>query len=248
MDAHPQVTLDNYRAIVGSIQYLATSTRPDLAHAISTLSRKLANTDEDDVRRLKRVLRYLAGTRTLGLTYSGLTVTVHDRQFKPDDLLIFSDSDWGGEYSTGKSQTGFVIKLAGAAVGWVSQKQDTVAHSSSEAEYVALSECGRETVWWRRVMAQIGLSQLGPTLQWVDNTVAERMANGEGGTKRRKHINVKYHWIREQVVRDELKLSHIPTAINEADILTKSLQRLPFERLRDLIMGLSHNKHPALTA
>jgi hypothetical protein len=248
MDAHPQVTLDNYPAIVGSIQYLATSTRPDLAHAISTLSRKLANADEDDVRRLKRVLRYLAGTRTLGLTYSGLTVTVHDQQFKPVDLLIFSDSDWGGEYSTGKSQTGFVIKLAGAAVGWVSQKQDTVAHSSSEAEYVALSECGRETVWWRRVMAQVGLSQLGPTLQWVDNTVAERMANGEGGTKRRKHINVKYHWIREQVVRKELKLSHIPTAINEADILTKSLQRQPFERLRDLIMGLSHDKHPALTA
>ena len=179
---------------------------------------------------LKFLLRYLKGTRDLKLSFhsspSALT------------LRAFSDSDWGNDYETAVSVSGAVMLLAGAAVDWTSQKQKTVACSSAEAEYIAASEAAKEVVWLRVLLAGLGEAQYKPTPLFMDNTTSIRFVEEDAVTPRRKHINIRYHHIRQLAKEGFIEPVWIETSKQLADIFTKALPVDAFTRLRGAILGV----------
>jgi hypothetical protein len=239
---HPQVTAKNYTAAVGSLMYAANSARPEIAHAVGMASRDNHAPTAESILRVKRIFRYLAGTKQLGLIFS--------RSPTPNLVLTaFSDADWAGDEKDARSTTGVVLKLANAAVCWSSQKQGTVALSSSEAEYVAASEAVRDILWARTLLSDLNQTQQHPTPLFIDNTTAIRMAVDESNTGgRRKHINVKHHFLRDQIRDSVIKPEWIATAGQQADVMTKPLDRITFTRMRDLIMGVTHSSNEAQTS
>ena len=227
---HPQVTASNFSSVVGALLYAANSTRPDIAHAVNMLTRVVAQPTAQSLLALKRVLRYIAGTLSHGLTYSAGGI-------QPLRLQAYSDADWAGDASDARSTSGVLFMLANAAVQWVSQKQSNVACSSSEAEYIAASEAARENYHLRVLLADIGAAQPESTLLHIDNQTAMRMALEEGNRGRRKHINVRHHYLREQVAEGYLELQWIPTASQPADVLTKPVDRATFFKHQAFIMN-----------
>jgi hypothetical protein len=174
-------------------------------------------------------MRYLAGTQDHGLTYS-------DGQPDSLRLLAYCDADWAGDSSDARSTSGVLFMLANSAVQWSSQKQSNVACSSSEAEYIAASEAARENYSLRVFLADVDAAQPEPTPLHIDNQTAIRMALEEGNRGRRKHINVRHHYLREQVAEGFLSLHWIPTADQPADVLTKAVSRAAFMKHQAFIM------------
>jgi len=154
-------------------------------------------------------------------------------------MIAFSDADWAGSKADAKSTTGMILKLGGAAFSWVCQKQTSVAMSSTEAEYIAASETTREIIHARVLLADMGFAQPSPTPLLIDNQTAIRMALEDGNAQRRKHINVKHHFVREKVAERMIELKWVPTAEQEADIMTKATARQQFFHIRALVMGLN---------
>ena len=218
---------------MGALSYAATSTRPDISHAVNQLARLIAAPTDEAVIAAKRVLRYLAGTHSIGLKYSS-----NSDEIRP---AAYSDSDWAGSKDA-KSTSGMLVKLGGAAILWGSQKQSCVATSTSEAEYIAASETARDICWVRNFLRAIHLHNELPTPLYVDNQVAISIIKDDRTVERRKHINVRYHYIREKYLEKELSPEWVPTEFQQADILTKPLSGIMFNRLRDSAMG--HFKFP----
>ncbi|CAB3236781.1 unnamed protein product [Arctia plantaginis] len=148
-----------YRQAVGALAYLMVGTRPDIAYAVGVASRKLDNPSNQDVTKVKRILRYLKGTTNWGLTY---------RRNSDKKLMCFSDSDHGGDLETGRSTSGMVCMYAGGIIAWKSHRQASVAILSTEAEVVAASETAREIMWLKVLMASIQHTDDIPVL-YVDN-------------------------------------------------------------------------------
>ena len=211
----------NYQSMLGSIMYIMLQTRPDIAYAISKLSQFSSNPTERHYQALKRVLRYLKGTKDLGITYR--------KGQKQGELLGWTDSSWACDLDDAKSTSGYLMQLHGAAVSWCSQKQPTVAKSTCEAEYMGQSDAGSEIVWLRGLITDLGEHLKGPTTLFADNQGAIRLANNPENHRRTKHIAVKYHYTRELVENDTLKLVYKETRDMLADCLTKPLGRTKFE-------------------
>ena len=229
---HPRIRLADYRTLVGSLQYLSNGSRPDISFAVnSLLARHMANPQVEHLNALKRVFRYLSGTRTMGLLYSASSDDPNHAK-----LQSYSDSDWA-EDKERRSVSGLVFKYAGAPISWSSKRQQTVSLSSTEAEYIASNEAGREVVWLWRLFADLGIPQVAPAILYCDNQSAIRTAVKDGNLDRRKHIDVKHHWIREKLANKEIELKWIPSAENQADILTKPLGTGIFQPLRQQLMG-----------
>jgi hypothetical protein len=208
--------VNKYQQLVGSLIYLSNSTRPDIAHAVSYLSRHMHAPTEDDMMNGKRVLRYLKGSRTLALNYNQ----------KDQELVAYSDSSYAEEEDR-KSVGGYVTLQAGAAITWKSTKQRIVAQSSMEAEYIALAEAAKEVEWLRKLQAEIRPKSLfTPTTMYEDNQSAINLSNNPIHTTRSKHIAVRYHRIQELVSNQTISIVHMPTDQMIADIMTKSLGRI----------------------
>jgi hypothetical protein len=223
------LTLGNYRTAVGMLGYAASACRPDVAHAYSMAARQQQNPTPQDLQAVIHAFRYLSGTASLSLRYSSSSI--------PPQLVAYSDADWAGDASDARSTSGSILSLGGAAVSWSCTKQQNVALSSSEAEYIAASETAREIAWLRVFLAELGQAQADPTPLRIDSDTAFRMALEEGNQGRRKHINVKHHYIRELVTDELIHLEWVPTADQQADIMTKATSRKQFFKLRDLVMG-----------
>jgi hypothetical protein len=180
----------------------------------------------------KRVLRYLRGTRELGICYG------KDMRAGDGELLVgFSDSDWAGDVDTRRSVTAYVYQIAGGAVSWASRLQSTVALSSTEAEYMALCAAAQEGIQLRQLLADLGFKQEGPTVIFDDNQGCVALAQNARGGKRTKHIDVRYHFVRERIECGELKVVYVSTEHQLADLLTKALERVKLERLRERVLG-----------
>ncbi|POM79514.1 Retrovirus-related pol Polyprotein, partial [Phytophthora palmivora] len=149
-----------YRSLVGSLMYLACGTRPDIAVAVAKLSRYLENPDHRHWDAGIKVVRYLMKTKDAAITYDGRMGT---------ELTAYSDADWAGNRDDRRSVSGVMLMMCGAPVVWRSTFQKTVALSSTEAEYMALSDCIKEVVWMRRLLKNIGAAQHGPTVIYEDN-------------------------------------------------------------------------------
>ena len=222
-----------YARLLGELQYLANATRPDIAFAVNRLASYTANPSLQHTGALKRILRYLAGTRTLGITYSAMpSKNRGSNLFEGYADAAYMNVD---EY---RSTSGYVFIVGGGAISWMSRKQSTVALSTANAEYVALSEAGREACWLRNLFEELGFPQLSPTVIHGDNDGSIAMAKNPQFHKKSKHIATKWHWIREQTERETISLHSIRDPEQTADILTKSLAR-PKHKRHVAEMGLA---------
>jgi len=223
----------SYRVIVGSLLYLSCWTRPDIAFAVSELSRFVSDPGQVHMQAAKRVLRYLAGTRDLGLKFT-----------RPADELLnrlhgFVDSDWAGCLDTRKSTTGYVLMLNGAVVSWKSKRQNVVALSSAEAEFMAASSLVQEVVYIRKLLTNLGFPQEPATEIGEDNRTCIAWSEGSvGGSDRAKHIDLRQHFVHAAVQDKVLVLRAVKSEDNVADILTKPLAEPAFKILRKHLMGL----------
>ena len=177
----------SYRSAVGALLYLSTGMRPDISYAVGVASRTLENPSPDDFVRVKRIFRYLQGTANNRLVYKP--------GYKEGVIECYSDADHGGDQSTGRSTTGVVCLHAGGAISWQSQRQASVAISTTEAEIVAASEAAREIVWLKRLLAAMTVINKMPELQ-VDNEAAVKLAQNPEFHRRTKHIRLRHFYVR----------------------------------------------------
>lgn len=214
-DEAPEVSSTEYRRLIGSLMYVAVGTRPDVAYAVSKLSRFCQNPKTTHWQSAKRVLRYLKGTAD------------HELTFKDDgeQLTGYVDSDWAGDIDDRVSRTGYIFKLASAPIAWESRKQQSVALSSTEAEYMALTEATKEAVYIRKILNESGIydNSEDPTTIYCDNQGAGKLTRNPVYHARTKHIDVKYHYVRQAYKRNEIDIQYISTTDMIADVLTKSL-------------------------
>lgn len=205
-----------YRMIVGSLLYAATGSRPDISYATSKLSKELEKPTTNSMKNAEHLLRYLKGTQDIGINYG--------REATTSTLLeAYSDADFAGDSSDRKSTTGIVTSVNGAPVNWLSKKQPIVADSTTVAEYIAITEAVKDVIWTRCLLSELGLGQRESTPIHVDNTAARQLAADPKFHSRTKHIDVKFHFIREHVTNKEVQLLSVSTHQQRADCLTKSL-------------------------
>ena len=215
-----------YREAVGSLLYLATCTRPDISYAVSVVSQSLSKPTRTHWEKVKRIFRYLKGTSELGILYK--------HGLNSDRLIAYSDADYAGDIVTRRSTSGFVCMFMGGPVSWSSQRQRSVALSTTESEYIAASEAAKEIVWFARLFKITNFTTV-PLLR-VDNLSAVKLVQNPVYHKRSKHIDVRYHFVREKHETGELVVDHVCGEEQLADVLTKPLSRDRFKRLlRDIL-------------
>lgn len=212
-----------YQSMVGSLLYAAMATRPDIAQSVGVVSKFNQNPTTEHLTAVKRIFRYLKGTADLALVY---------KKSDSGTLIGYSDADWAGDLDDRHSTTGNIFMLGGAAISWLSKKQATVALSTAEAEYVALSCAAQETIWLRKLLMDIRATPDGPTVIMEDNQGAIAIAQNPVGHARTKHIDIRYHYVRECIQSGNICLQYCPTGEMKADILTKPLPRVKFEKFR----------------
>lgn len=210
-----------YQEAVGSIMYLAQCTRPDVLFAVSQLSRFNVNPGPKHWEAVKHLLRYLRGTSKLKLRYT---------KHSSSDLNGFSDANWASDLDDRKSTSGYIFMLQGGAVSWCCKRQPTVALSTCEAEYMALSAAVQEAMWWHGLMKQLGLNQVIEI--YCDNQSTICIAKNGGYTPRTKHIDIRHHFIRDALDLNTVRLNYVSTDQQIADGLTKSLERIKLQRNR----------------
>lgn len=217
-----------YQSMVGSLLYAGIATRPDISHAVGAVSKFSSKPSEAHLTAVKRIFRYLKGTTDVSLKY---------RKFKSAQLIGYSDADYAGDLDDRHSTSGNVFLMCNGAVNWLSKKQPIVTLSTAEAEYVALSTATQEAVWLRKLLKDFGESQDQATMIMEDNQGTICIAKNPIEHSRTKHIDVRYHYIREALHEKIIELNYCPTEEMIADILTKPLPKGRFEILRDK-MGL----------
>jgi hypothetical protein len=218
-----------YQSLIGSLLYASVSTRPDITMAVSYLSRHMAKASMVHWEQGKRVLRYLKGTSDRKLVYGGGRVSVA--------LEGYADADYAGDSDGRRSRTGFVFMLNGAAISWKSQRQQTVALSTAEAEYMALTAAAQEALFLRQLLEQMGQPQASGTVLHEDNQSCIALCKNTMTTGRSKHIDVKMHFCREKQESGEIVVKYCPTEVMLADALTKPLAADKHGQLTKAIMG-----------
>jgi hypothetical protein len=227
-DAEKKPDPSLYRSKVGSCMYIQTSTRPDIAFAVKELSRYLSNPSWLHMRAADRLLYYLYATRHVGLTYDA-TVS--------DELTSYSDADWAGQLDNRRSTSGRVHMLNGAAIMWTSRQQRCISLSSAEAEYVALSEAGRDIMWLRRLLTELKSPAMNPTPVFEDNNSAIKWTQDSHSWARSRHIDTSYHAIRQWCDDKHIDVKKVDTSSQLADLLTKSLSVNQHVKLSSLVLG-----------
>lgn len=210
-------------SIVGSLMYAMTCTRPDLAFTMSRLSKFCSNPSAIHIRAARHALRYLQSTKNTGITYR--KSTTHSQL----EVSGFSDSDFAADLDNRRSTSGYVFTAGGSAISWRSKQQDLVTLSTMEAEYVGLTEAAKEMLWLQRLQSDIK-ERSGSTIYMSksqilhgDNQGSIQLASNPKYHARSKHINVKYHFLRDLVTTGAVVLNWIPTQTMTADVLTKPL-------------------------
>ena len=223
-DEDERFDVSTYQKAIGCLTYLATNTRPDISAAVGILSRFMSDPGAVHWVGVKRILRYLQGTHDYGLKFSG----------REQDVLVgFSDSDWAGDIITRRSTSGYIFQFGQSTISWCSRRQATVAKSSTEAEYVALSMAVQEVIWLRRLFNDFGITLNSATKLFEDNRGAIDLSRNPKHHNRTKHIDVSYHFTRERIASKEIDVGYVSTKENLADIMTKALSKGAFEKFRD---------------
>lgn len=216
-----------FKQLVGCLMYL-TVTRPDLMFSVCLLSRFMANPRVSHWLAGKRILRYLKGTIELGIFY---------RRNEGGDmrLMAFTDSDYAGDLNDRRSTTGCVFLMGSGSISWALKKQPVVALSTTEAEYIAAAFCACQCVWIRRILEKIGAEEKSATVIHCDNNSTIQLSKHPVLHGKSKHIEVRFHYLRELVSGEIVKLEYCATENQVADIFTKPLKLEQFEKLRTML-------------
>jgi hypothetical protein len=229
-----------YRELVMSLLYLAIATRPDICYPVKELSRFMARPGVKMVIAAKRVLRYLGKTKHLGLIYHCVPRTVLGGLFATSfetPVSAFSDASWADRLDDRKSTAGMVLLFNGTAIMWWSKVLRTVACSSQDAEFMALSDASREVIFIRNLLQGIGYKLEGPTALFGDNNGSLALANNPCDHQKSKHLEVRYFFVRQKVEQGRVAVTRVSTQDQLADVLTKALAQPQHERLCLIIMG-----------
>lgn len=214
-----------YKRIVGSLMYL-TATRPDMMYVISLISRFMERPTELHLNAAKRVLRYLKGTVSFGLFY---------RKGGKEELIGYTDSDYAGDQDDRKSTSGYVFMLSSGAVSWSSKKQPVVTLSTTQAEFIAAASSACQAVWLRRILQQLNLEPQKSTTIYCDNSSTIKLSKNPVMHGRSKHIDVRFHFLRELTKDEVVGLVQCSSQEQVADIMTKPLKLDVFQNLRELL-------------
>lgn len=220
------VDVTNFKSMIGGLRYLVHS-RPDIAYSVGIVSRYMEKPTMVHQMAAKRILRYVKGTLHFGLVYT---------KGNGSDLLTgYSDSDLAGHVDDRRSTAGMVFYLNEGLVTWTSQKQRCVALSSCEAKFMAATAAACQAIWLRKMVGQVTGNYIEPVVLYIDNRSAIDLAKNPVFHGRSKHIDIRYHFIRECVENGEIVVKHISTDLQRADVLTKALPAARFEKMRSLL-------------
>ncbi|KAK8571246.1 hypothetical protein V6N13_103375 [Hibiscus sabdariffa] len=212
-----------FKSIVGSLRYL-TITRPDITYVVGFVSRFMENLKQDHWIVAKRILRYVKVTLDHGLFY---------KYSQNSKLVGYSNSDYGGDIDDRKSNFGCLFHIGSTAFSWSSKKQQMVALSTCEAEYIADAACTCQAIWLKNILDELNFAQEGPTTIYVDNKSTISLAKNLVSHSRSKHIDTKYHFIWEQVKNKNVELVYCKIEDQLADIFMKSLKADTLYRLKE---------------
>ncbi|CAL0327637.1 unnamed protein product [Lupinus luteus] len=216
-----------YASAVGSLMYAMVCTRPDLAYAVSMVSRYMHNPGKDHWSAVKWIFRYLKGTSGIGLVFDRNKATT-------DDVVGYVDSDYGGDIDRRRSLSGYIFTLCNSAISWKATLQSIAALSTIEAEYISATEGVKEAIWLRGLVNELGLIQ-GVLTVFCDSQSAIHLTKNNRYHDKTKHIDIKRHFIRDIVAIGEIMVEKIHTSENPADILTKPLPNTKFQLCLDLV-------------
>ena len=216
-----------YSSAVGSIMYSMVCTRPDIAYGIGVVSRFMGNPGREHWNAVKWLLRYLSGTSSHGILFGG-------SEAKVCQVSGFVDSDFAADIDKRRSITGYVFILNGGAVSWKASLQSVVALSTTEAEYIALTEAVKEAKWLNGLVSEFGLKQDSVCIG-CDSSSAIQLSKNPKYHERTKHIDVRLHFIRDEIANGVVNIVKVPTLTNPADVLTKAVPAVKFRNSLTLI-------------
>ncbi|GLB43838.1 putative reverse transcriptase (RNA-dependent DNA polymerase) [Lyophyllum shimeji] len=216
-----------YHEILGSLMWAQVATRSDLSYAVGVLARFQSNPGPAHWNALLHVVGYVKGTLDYRITYTRDTGSI-----KP---VGYVDADYGGDFDTRRSTSGYVFMMANGPVSWSSKRQPTVALSTTEAEYMALTRGAQQALWMHNFLFEIDLSQNLPATLHVDSTSSISLAQSTKGHARAKHIDIHHHYVQKRVQDGDIQINHICSTENLADILTRPLPRVLHEHMVDLL-------------
>ena len=211
-----------YQQIIGSLMYIMLGTRPDVAYPVTKMAQRAANPSQDHLNRTRHICHYLAGTSKYALVCNGNT---------NKGLVPCAGSDWASNPVDRRSTTGYMVKLADAIFICNSRAQRTVVLSSTEAEYMSLSDTSRQLVWIKALLSELGVN-LGPIPLCGDNQGSIFMASNPVQERRIKHIDIRFHYIREVVQQRQVELFFMNDSDNPAAMFTNNLGRTKFTQFR----------------
>ncbi|GAA5905820.1 hypothetical protein JCM5296_001279 [Sporobolomyces johnsonii] len=230
----------DYRELLGALIYLSACTRPDIAFALSFASRFASCPAKRHWTLLTHICRYLAGSSSLGLVYTTPTTP-----FSAELVTGWSGADHGTDKDTRRSVSGYVLSgyvfgvgddsLRSTAISWLSRRQKSVAISSTEAEYMGLSEAAREAIWLRQLLREMGFATTRATLIRGDNSGSLLLSSHPTSHSRTKHIAIHYHFTRERVEGGEIVLKWVSTKEMVGDVFTKGLPKV--QHVVDAVLG-----------
>ncbi|GJS16754.1 ribonuclease H-like domain-containing protein [Tanacetum coccineum] len=224
-----------YCRLAGALQYL-TFTRPDISYAVQQVCLFMHDPQEPHFFTLKWILRYVRGTLTSGLQlYSSTT----------SSLVAYSDADWAGCPTTRRSTSGYCMFLGNNILSWSSKHQFTFSRSSAEAEYRGVANAVAETCWLRNLLRELHTPLSTATIVYFDNVSAVYLSSNHVQHQRMKHIEIDIHFVRDLVTTSHIRVLHVPSRYQYADIFTKGLPTALFDEFRD---NLSARSSPAQTA
>ncbi|XP_076908128.1 uncharacterized protein LOC143564868 [Bidens hawaiensis] len=224
-----------YRSLAGALQYL-TFTRPDIAYAVQQICMHMHSPCMAHWNALKRIIRYLQGTTDYGL---------HLRSSSALSIRAYTDADWAGCPDTRRSTSGYCVYLGNNLISWSSKRQSTISRSSAEAEYRGVANVVAEICWLRNLLLELHRPLTKASLVYCDNVSAIYLSGNPVQHQRTKHIELDIHFVREHVQKGLVRILHMPSRFQIADIFTKGLPRVLFDDFRS---SLSIRSPPASTA
>lgn len=233
-DGEPVSDPTLYRSLDGALQYL-TFTRLDIAFAVQQVCLFMHDPRETHFTALKRILRYVKGTISHGLQ-------IHKSPI--DQLTAYTNADWARCPSSRRSTSGFGIFLGDSLVSWSSKRQPTVSRSSAEAEYRGVANAVAEATWLRNLLSELKFPLPKATIVFYDNVSAVYLSSNPVKHQRTKHVEIDIHFVRERVAIGQVRVLHVPSALQYADIFTKGL---PTQLFTDFWTSLNVCKPPDLT-
>jgi hypothetical protein len=215
-----------YRKIIGMLLYVSTNTRPDIAAAVGILAQKVSKPRKLDLNECFRIIKYLMKTQNQSILLGNSKLS--------DPLMAYTDANWAEDRLTRKSTSGFICQVFNSTVSWSSKRQDVIATSTTESEFYALAETVKELKWLKALLKDFDIHIKGSIPLHIDSQSCMKMIENEKFSNRTKHIDVRYHFAKDEILNGGISLVYEPSESNIADMLTKPLAGTKIKILREM--------------